>query len=174
MAGREQLQQPINSVGDALSWTKRFSDFSDRAIYRGQTRDWPLLPTLLRESSTAVNHGGFKALEDKVLREFKPRAYPYVNVTPSSEFDWIVLAQHHGSVTRLLDWSSNLLVALFFAAEKEDDVDGVVWSIVKFYPFSHDIDDGALGDWDKTGIYLPKHLARRTSLAGVTDWQQGL
>ena len=38
-------------------------------------------------------------------------------------------ARHHHVATRLLDWSANPLVALFFAVENRDDIDGAVWAL---------------------------------------------
>lgn len=39
---------------------------------------------------------------------------------------WMQVAQHHGLPTRLLDWTHNAAVALFFACSEGPDVDGLV------------------------------------------------
>ncbi len=49
-------------------------------------------------------------------------------------WEWISLAQHYRVPTRLLDWSENPLVALYFAVEVDEDsngaqVDGRVWAL---------------------------------------------
>lgn len=47
---------------------------------------------------------------------------------PAADDDlgWIQVAQHYGLPTRLLDWTQNAAVALFFACSKEPKVDGLV------------------------------------------------
>jgi len=149
------------SVEDAMNWASKLCKPGENVIFRGQPRDWSLLPALLRDPSVAKKNGGFQTFEDRILELFKQRAYPFLTITPTSNFDWLVLAQHHGCVTRLLDWTGNLLVALFFAVEKDARRNGVVWSIAKFDPFAHDVTDQALKSWDKTGIYMPKHITTR-------------
>jgi hypothetical protein len=46
-----------------------------------------------------------------------------------SETEIYLLAQHYGMPTRLLDWSTNPLAALFFACDGEDGRDGYVYAM---------------------------------------------
>ncbi len=45
-------------------------------------------------------------------------------------FEWLCLMQHYGAPSRVLDWSENILTALYFAvADTTADCDGVVWAL---------------------------------------------
>lgn len=98
-------------------------------IYRGQ-RDmsWPLLPKIARPPFTGPNvfckRTGHDPSAERILyKEFNSLT---ASMMPSwvlqgndKEVSWrkLLLAQHHGLATRLLDWTANPLVALFFAVE---------------------------------------------------------
>lgn len=61
-----------------------------------------------------------------------------------NEWDILAIARHYGLETRLMDWTTNPLVALYFASLGDEDVDGIVY-MVKPRPsemfFSHELEN---------------------------------
>lgn len=87
----------------------------DPSVYHGASAaDQPLLTSLDRLGGTDPPHT--KAdLEEHILRNFVRYSRAYLPTTPSSDWELLVIAQHHGVPTRLLDWSYSPLVAAHFA-----------------------------------------------------------
>ena len=95
--------------------------------FRGQTNsNWNLVSSIYRKSSSYT-------YEREMVRDFKLRASAFQHGTdildlPNNELEWLFMMQHYCMPTRLLDWTENHLVSLFFAVEDLDDsVDGCVW-----------------------------------------------
>lgn len=90
-------------------------------LFRGQENSsWDLRPKCGR--------GYFKNRNDKeIFESWKQKSYEYSDWHPDENWNWLALAQHHGLATRLLDWSANPLVAVFFACQNES-VDGVIFA----------------------------------------------
>ena len=98
-------------------------------IFRGVTDNRHELVPSVGRNTEAGTSGDVSSLERDLMEEFKRLSASELISLPTSDFEWLFLAQHYGLPTRLLDWSSNPLVALFFAVERKDDVDGAVYMV---------------------------------------------
>ncbi len=92
-------------------------------IFRGHaSKDYELKPSIGRKDYS-------EQLEIKVFMDFKKQYYSYTNERPETDMDILFLAQHYGLPTRLLDWSYNPMIALYFACESHEEVDGAIYAL---------------------------------------------
>lgn len=107
--------------------------------YRGQLSDaWNLKPSITRMLKSAVE---VREMEKKLMAEFNAKMTEtkqldklLVHNPPiAHQNEWALLsqAQHYGIPTRLMDWTLNAEVGLYFAVDNEkfDDQDGQYWVI---------------------------------------------
>lgn len=117
------LKKNITSLegffSELLELTKNVDQTKYEIFYRGhENTDYQLVPNLLRNNSTKNPNG--QAVKDIVNNEH--RAFRDIIEKQPSEFaqcnsaiEYLVKMQHFGLKTRLLDITSNALIALYFA-----------------------------------------------------------
>lgn len=107
-----------------FSWSedKPYAEFG----YRGVSNcSYKLLPRALNKSLCKVYDDNF----DSPVYRFRNEASGYLrNTCGGDHLLWMQYAQHYGVPTRLLDFSQNPLVALYFACQNLK-VDGAMWII---------------------------------------------
>src|SRR5438477_92105 len=83
--------------------------------YRGcGDTSYPLVPSLYRHP-TVTNVEELVQLESQILSRFKERGMPYFVRAPANDWEFLFLMQHVSTPTRLLDWTENPFIALYFA-----------------------------------------------------------
>lgn len=122
----------MNSVEEIVSLLKLHPiDEEEFRLFRGQKdASWKLESRLYREVMEANLEQSFYEIEQRLFESFKGKLDKLKKET-SSNTEVLAYAQHYGLPTRLLDWSANPLVALWFAFSESEkgNFDRVVQTI---------------------------------------------
>lgn len=123
----------VGSLQEYVGFLEQLLDVDDRPRwFRGVGQSsFPLQPGLFRISTrTPPQH--FE-MERKLFQQFKLRSRPYLPNNPGDDWELLFVMQHHRMPTRLLDWTENALVALYFALESANRAphpgDAAVWCL---------------------------------------------
>jgi hypothetical protein len=131
-------------------------------LYRGQHLDKTLLPKIAR-----YNVDNVQKTEREMLEDFQRRSLHLIDLQPGNSWDWLALAQHHGMATRLLDWTENPLIALWFSmSPKETQTSdySVVWGF-KVPPEDIIASTDKMNPFEEgpTKVFKPNHITKRIS-----------
>lgn len=98
--------------------------------FRGVRRAKYDLKPKIGRASTRRSGSYNKRNEIWMMREFEKRVRSKLTsrTLPQSPWEWLAVAQHHGLPTRLLDWTTNLYVAAYFAVDKAGTADAAIYA----------------------------------------------
>jgi len=123
--------------------------------FRGHTNaEWKLTPKLYREQFDGAD-------EAEIRHEFQSRALQLIQTRlPTNKWEWYFLMQHYGVPTRLLDWTENALIAMYFAVQDHPATfDAALWVLDPSWlnrKLRRRIEGAMLPDWEEAQSYLPE------------------
>ena len=133
----------VKTVNSLEAFLREIDTFEETDFFRGHSSvEYKLIPYVGR----FYKDGQETALLDferSLFEDFKRKYSMFTDVRPKNDKEFLFLAQHYGLPTRLLDWTFNPLIALYFACESNPDIAGVVF---RAFPFNRNVYDDARTD----------------------------
>ncbi|HDY7424678.1 TPA: FRG domain-containing protein [Vibrio vulnificus] len=113
----------IDSFGDFINHMEIAPLMGSTVLFRGQAKRRNLLPSIARTDNSVDT----TAQELKMLEQLSLLGASKLASSDSDEWALLTKAQHFGLKTRCLDWTTNPLVALWFACHGSTEVDSYVY-----------------------------------------------
>lgn len=149
--------------------------YETAGIFRGQNKSWPLIPASYREHFYEPKNDTGKfvinfryASATHQFKEFSEKASRQNLDYPKSILEQMSIAQHYGIKTPLLDWSRNVLVALYFALDLSgDDLEDKNYSPYIYHikderMLSDEVpDESEIAQFNKSAFVRPYPIDRR-------------
>jgi hypothetical protein len=154
----ENFQVPYNTCG----------------LFRGQSMKWPLIPSSYRKSDELfdlkkapiqINYTFYKT--NWQLFEFIRIAAQQNADFPDSLINQMIIGQHYGITTPLLDWTTNIFVAVYFALDlkgkesEEKNLKPYIYHIKDERILNEKIDTDNIEMFNMTSYVKPLPIDRR-------------
>lgn len=162
----------IETWRDLSNLVEHFSKYSAHDwLFRGVTDETHgLVAKIGRQNTRGIKNGNRRSyrLDDEMalISMFRSQAMAHVERQPSTDLEWLALAQHFGVPTRLLDWTESLFVAAWFAVQKgggkDSEADSAIWVTRGIDTIEADSSNDPL-DIKNACTYRPAHVSQRIS-----------
>lgn len=106
--------------------------YPDSLLFRGQNQDFRLIPKLARKKEAH----NFDKTEKSLIEEIRRRGDNLIKKGTFDDWELLVYVQHFGLATRLLDWTTNPLIALWFACQSENEKDNAYVYILRYTEYN--------------------------------------
>lgn len=124
-----------DGLGQLIDLTQRHADDRENVyMWRGQGNvEWAIHSAayrrLARQGRSRVDERRMRTYEMELLRSARHKGYGNEDGRRLADFEVLAKLQHHGAATRLIDFSRNMLVALWFACNSERDKTGLLFGL---------------------------------------------
>lgn len=142
----------ISNFASFVTEADKFDTLGNVNLFRGQAVKGNLLPTIARRNPKTNT----ESCERNAIEQLRLQGAPVLSNRDGNDLDVLIEAQHHGLKTRLLDWTTNPLIALWFACSSRDAGDVFVYVLNADDYLIKNTDDIDPFGIKKTGVLQPR------------------
>uniref|UniRef100_UPI0035CC9780 FRG domain-containing protein n=1 Tax=uncultured Hymenobacter sp. TaxID=170016 RepID=UPI0035CC9780 len=165
-------EKPITAIADLVEIINESGLMNEphshiRVWFRGHADTiWKLNPGVYRPDFKPIDENDRLSLERHLSQDFQALAAARLTGR-ETDAEIYFLQQHYGMPTRLMDWSSNPLIALWFAVNDENhrDKDGEIFMMDAY-------EIKGPGRPDDFGIASSRNPYFLKALLPIFDWQE--